>query len=107
MELYLLKVKHVYDEEYEECGIFSSKVKMNYGRKVYLAMKKKAGLRVDKFTFTHTILKLDSLVEYANMNTCKNIDENGRCGLNPSATSSGKCEMPCSYYESKNNTRLS
>ena len=33
MDLYLLKVKHIYDEEFEECGIFSSKTKMEEGKK--------------------------------------------------------------------------
>lgn len=41
MDLYLLKVKHIYDEEFEECGIFSSKTKMEEGKKKYLAMKRK------------------------------------------------------------------
>ena len=30
---------------------------------------------------------------------CKHMLGNGLCGKNPSATSSGECEVPCSYYE--------
>lgn len=30
---------------------------------------------------------------------CTHILGNGLCGKNPSATSSGECESPCSYYE--------
>lgn len=32
-------------------------------------------------------------------NGCKHMMGNGLCGKNPSATSSGECEAPCSYYE--------
>lgn len=31
---------------------------------------------------------------------CKYMRDNGLCGKNPAATSSGECEAPCSYYES-------
>ena len=54
MDLYLLKVKHIYDEEFEECGIFSSKTKMEEG-------KKKDSFKADEFSFTYTMLKLDEL----------------------------------------------
>lgn len=60
-DLYLLKVKHTYDEEYEECGIFSSEDKMKDGKKRYLAAKAKIGFPTDQFSFTETVLKLDEL----------------------------------------------
>ena len=61
MDLYLLKVKHIYDEEFEECGIFSSKTKMEEGKKKYLAIKKKDSFKADEFSFTYSMLKLDEL----------------------------------------------
>lgn len=61
MDLYLLKVKHIYDEEFEECGIFSSKTKMEEGKKKYLDMKKKDSFKSDEFSFTYSMLKLDEL----------------------------------------------
>ncbi len=61
MDIYLLKVKHIYDEEFEECGAFSSKAKMEEGKKKYLAMKKKDSFKSDEFRFTYTMLKLDEL----------------------------------------------
>lgn len=61
MDLYLLKVKHIYDEEFEECGIFSSKTKMEEGKKKYLALKKKDSFKADEFSFTYSMLKLDEL----------------------------------------------
>ena len=77
MDLYLLKVKHIYDEEFEytdctrenfffdeefeECGIFSSKTKMEEGKKKYLAIRKKDSFKADEFSFTYTMLKLDEL----------------------------------------------
>lgn len=30
---------------------------------------------------------------------CKDMLGNGLCGKNPSCTSSGECEAPCSHYE--------
>ena len=33
---------------------------------------------------------------------CIHMRDNGLCGKNPTATSSGECEVPCSYYESIN-----
>ncbi len=61
MELYLLKVKHIYDEEFEECGIFSSKAKMEEGKKKYLAKKRQDSFKADEFRFTYAMLKLDEL----------------------------------------------
>lgn len=61
MDLYLLKVKQIYDEAFEECGIFSSKTKMEEGKKIYLAIKKKQSFSPDEFRFTYSILKLDEL----------------------------------------------
>ena len=40
MDLYLLKVKHIYDEEFEECGIFSSKTKMEEGKEKIFGYEK-------------------------------------------------------------------
>lgn len=61
MNIFLLKVKHVYDDEYEECGIFSSKEKMKNGQKEYLDKKKKDSFKEDEFKFTYTTLTLDEL----------------------------------------------
>lgn len=61
VDLYLLKVKHTFDEEYEECGIFSSEDKMEEGKAQYLAAKAKDGFPTDQFTFTETVLKLNEL----------------------------------------------
>ncbi|MBD5137163.1 MAG: hypothetical protein HDT39_14615 [Lachnospiraceae bacterium] len=61
MDLYLLKVKHIYDEEFEECRVFSSKTKMEEVKKKYIAMKKKDSFKADEFRFTYTMLKLDWL----------------------------------------------
>lgn len=52
MDIYLLKAKHIYDEEFEECGAFSSKAKMEEGKKKYLDIKKKDSFKVDEFSFT-------------------------------------------------------
>lgn len=40
MDLYLLKVKHIYDEEFEECGIFSSKNKDGKGEEKIFGYEK-------------------------------------------------------------------
>ncbi len=61
MDIYLLKVKHTYDEDFEECGAFSSMTKLEEGKKRYLDMKKKASFREDAFRFGYIVLKLDEL----------------------------------------------
>lgn len=59
MDLILLKVKHKYDAEYEEIGIFSSKEKMKQGKKDYLETM--SSVPADEFTFTYSYMKLDEL----------------------------------------------
>ena len=61
MELFLLKVKHIYDEEFEECGIFSSVELMNEGKRTFLANKRKESFKSDEFKFSWTRMKLDEL----------------------------------------------
>lgn len=59
MDLYLLKVKHKYDAEYEEIGIFSSIEEMKKGKEQYL--KTMFPIPEDEYTFTHKYLKLNEL----------------------------------------------
>lgn len=53
MQVYLLKVKHVSDEEFEDAGIFTSEARMENG--------KKDGFEADEFRFTHSVFRLDKL----------------------------------------------
>ena len=61
MELFLLKVKHIYDEEFEECGIFSSEEMMNEGKRTFLTNKRKESFKSDEFRFSWTRMTLDKL----------------------------------------------
>lgn len=59
MELYLLKVKHKYDAEYEEIGIFSSYDSMKRGKEEY--QERMNHIPAEEFSFTHTKMTLDEL----------------------------------------------
>lgn len=61
MELFLLKVRHKWDREFEDCGIFSSREQMMEGKAEYLKYRKEAGLDPADYTFTHTTMILDKL----------------------------------------------
>ena len=59
MDLYLLKVKHKYDAEYEEIGIFSSPEEMKKGQQQYLKLM--FAVPEEEFQFTHKCFKLNEL----------------------------------------------
>lgn len=59
MEVFVLEVKHIYDEEFETCGIFTSETNMKTGKKEYLKAKQKESFKLDEFRFTHTKMELD------------------------------------------------
>lgn len=59
MELFLLKVKHKYDAEYEEIGIFSSLEQMRIAKKQFLKLME--NIPAEEYTFTHLQMKLDEL----------------------------------------------
>lgn len=61
MQVWLLKVKHTYDEEFEDCGVFTSESKMEQGKKDYLKQRKQEGFRENEFRFTYSIFELDKL----------------------------------------------
>lgn len=59
MDLYLLKVKHKYDAEYEEIGIFSSPEEMKKGKQQYLNLM--FTVPEEEFQFDYKCLKLNEL----------------------------------------------
>lgn len=61
MQVYLLKVKHVSDEEFEDAGVFTSEARMENGKKTYLKTRMKDGFKADEFRFTHSVFRLDKL----------------------------------------------
>lgn len=61
MEVWLLKVKHVYDEGFEDVGVFTSEEEMDKGRRDYLNMKKKDSFGESKFRFTHSTFTLNKI----------------------------------------------
>ena len=61
MQVWLLKVKHVYDEEFDDCGIFTSEDNMNTGKKEFLKKKKEEGFKADEYRFTHSVFELNKL----------------------------------------------
>lgn len=61
MKLWLLKVKHVYDEEFEDCGVFSSEEKMEQAKKAFLKKKKQESFMPDEFHFRCSTMELDKL----------------------------------------------
>lgn len=59
MDLYLLKVKHKFDREYEDIGIFSSMVNMRKAIHEYLEEKQPSD--EDEYSFRHRHMTLDEL----------------------------------------------
>lgn len=60
-EMFLLKVAHIYDTEYEPVGLFSSMENMEAGQAEYLKKKAADGLDTNNYRFTferYTVNKL-------------------------------------------------
>ena len=57
--VYLLKGKHLYDDEFEELGVFTSKEEMEKGKERYL--EKMKPVESDRYRFTWTTLTLNEL----------------------------------------------
>lgn len=51
MDLWLVKVKHTYDEHYEIVGIFGDTYDIIAAKELYLRNKEEAGLSREEFTF--------------------------------------------------------
>lgn len=49
--LWLVEVKHTYDEHYEVVGIFGSEEDIIVAKELYLEKKEEAGLNKSEFTF--------------------------------------------------------
>ena len=63
MDLWLLQVKHRYDEEYEVVGIFETESDVMVAENLYLQNKEEAGLNRDEFTFSKSKYELGN-IEY-------------------------------------------
>lgn len=59
MDLYLLKVKHKFDREYEDIGIFSSIENVRKAMHEYLEVKQPSS--EDEYNFRHRHMTLDEL----------------------------------------------
>lgn len=51
MNLWLVEVKHTYDEYYEVVGIFGSESDIIVAKELYLRNKEDVGLKREEFTF--------------------------------------------------------
>lgn len=51
MDLWLVEVKHTYDEYYEIVGIFGTESDIISAKELYLRNKEDAGLKREEFTF--------------------------------------------------------
>ncbi|MBO5373684.1 MAG: hypothetical protein J6A75_13345 [Lachnospiraceae bacterium] len=51
MDLWLIEVKHTYDEHYEVVGIFGSEEDIIVAKDLYLKKKEEAGLNRSEFSF--------------------------------------------------------
>ena len=51
MDLWLVEVKHTYDEYYEVVGIFGNESDIIVAKELYLRNKEDAGLKREEFTF--------------------------------------------------------
>ena len=63
MELWLVKVKHIYDNDYDILGIFESEIDVESAKILYLSHKEKCGLKANEFTFSQSKYLLGK-VEY-------------------------------------------
>ena len=63
MDLWLLQVKHRYDDEYEVVGIFETESDVMVAENLYLQNKEEAGLNRDEFTFSKSKYELGN-IEY-------------------------------------------
>lgn len=58
MDVYLLKYKHKFDEDFEEIGVFSSAEKMENAKNIFL---EKAPCQKEEYEFTFRKMKLDEI----------------------------------------------
>lgn len=63
MDLWLLQVKHRYDENYEVVGIFENESDVMVAENLYLQNKEEAGLKKDEFMFSKNKYELGN-IEY-------------------------------------------
>lgn len=62
-EVWLVQVKHKFDENYEVLGIFENEIDVDTAKKTYLEYKARCGLSSDEFSFMETSYILGN-IEY-------------------------------------------
>lgn len=61
MDLWLLQVKHRYDENYEVVGIFETESDVMVAENLYLKHKEEIGLQRNEFTFSRSKYELGNI----------------------------------------------
>ena len=61
MDLWLVEVKHIYDDSYEVLGIFELESDIIVAKKLYLSNKENIGLRSEEFAFRESKYALGTI----------------------------------------------